>query len=114
MLVRVYPAKSKFLVAVTLINTFLSLDENVISKVSGGSVELFRSKASEHQEWAVDQCFELLFTSPYADPDVYWSFLDENPPACAVSANSNLHLLLGGKFEFILKFFCSPQPMALR
>ena len=51
MLVRVYPAKSKFLVAVTLINTFLSLDENVISKVSGGSVELFRSKASEHQEW---------------------------------------------------------------
>lgn len=36
---------------VTLINTFLSLDENVISKVSGGSVELFRSKAADHQQW---------------------------------------------------------------
>jgi hypothetical protein len=37
--------------AVTLINTFLSLDENVISRVSGGSVELFRSKAADHQQW---------------------------------------------------------------
>ena len=85
---------------VTLINTFLSLDENVISQVSGGSVELFRSKASEHKQWQENQCFELLFTSPYADPDVYYSFLDENPPSCAVSGLPKILLFLGGKFEF--------------
>jgi len=33
-------------------------------------------------EWQVDQCFELLFTSPYDDPDVYYSFTDDLEPIC--------------------------------
>ena len=69
----------------TIDNTYLGLTLNTVSSETEASVELSRRNFPSDKLWQPNQCFELLFTSPYADPGVYYSFVDGEDPVCAVS-----------------------------
>lgn len=61
---------------VTIFDYDAEIENNVVSTVTKGSVNLVPGTRRQDNPWAANECFELQFSSPYDDFGAYKPFAD--------------------------------------
>ena len=73
----------------TIFDYDVELDLSLVSSVTSGWIQMVPGTKRTDDPWAINQCFELEFSSPYNDFGAYEPFY-EGTTSCTVRLNFNL------------------------